>query len=105
MARNSKSDAADKLVREMGTTPSPAWGKGYDSRMSPERPDAGENRSEPLTKNQKRLRLARKIAVRRLQKAGQYPKPEEQIHAGPHSPALGAYTPPAPYRVFWLVKK
>jgi len=33
--------------------------------MSQEKPDTGENRSEPLTKNQKRLRLARKIAARR----------------------------------------
>jgi hypothetical protein len=37
--------------------------------MSPERPSAGENRSEPLTKNQNRLRLARKIAARRRAQA------------------------------------
>lgn len=89
--------------------PTPALGKGYDSRMSPEMPDTGENRSEHLTKDQKRLRLARKLAVRRLQKAGRDPKPEETIRAPTGSeappPGTGTYTPPVPYRVFRLVKK
>ena len=54
----------------------------------------------------KKLFTAAKLAVarRRLLAAGQHRTPAEPLkHA--NEPTFGTYTPPAPYRIFRLVKK
>jgi len=59
---------------------------------------------------QKIVRGAKKVlARRRAAKAGQYPKTEEVIRVPAPGevppPGTSTYTPPAPYRVFRVVKK
>ena len=58
------------------------------------------------SRTQKLVTLAKKVAARRkARRQIAYLTPEEQIHSGSHSPALGTYILPAPYRVFRLVKR
>ena len=66
-----------------------APGMGYASPMSQGKPDAGENWSDPLAKNQKRLPLARKIVARQRARTERLtPSETERLRMIPRDPEI-----------------